>query len=89
MIKENKKVGRLSIQQGKMDRIYLKIVYNALPDLISDFIFEKSQKGWSFEKIGRLFGLHKSTIWRIYKDDYFPKSKKIKDKIFERYLELI
>lgn len=80
---------KLLISQEKMDSLTLKIVKNNLRELVSDLIFDKLEEGLSFSKIGILFNLNRSTIWRIYHGDYFPKSRKMRDKLLEKYLSLI
>jgi len=77
------------ISQEKKDLVLLKIVKNQLPNLIRDLIFDYLEKGLSFSKIGAIFGLNKSTIFQIYKGQYFPKTKAKKNELLEKYLGLI
>ena len=88
-IKEGQKPIQISNLIEKTPSILTKLVLNALPNLLRSLISEELKNGSSFGKIGKIFGINKCVVFKIYKEGYFPKSPEKIQQLLDIYLDSI
>lgn len=79
----------LSNNPKKTQRILSIFVNKHIPELVSEVITNLRKKDLTYEQIGTIFRCSRSTIFRIEKGQYWPKSKAKQTYLLKRTLELI
>lgn len=82
-------VGTLLDNSEMQRKILVKIVLNAMPGLVRDVILNQKSQKLSYGQISEIWGVNKSTIFKIENDQFFPKSDKKQLILIKKAMELI